>query len=322
MSSELAQISGNIEGSSLHEFETDGLTFEYIRCGNEGDDVLVLLHGFPQDLVTWEPIVRELSQFFRVLLIQQRGYGGGNKPQCVKMYNADHLRSDVIALLNAEGVTTCNLVGHDLGGYVAWSLAHERPDLVEKLVIISMPTLGATINNLLTPQIYKLWYVPAFQIPGFGALLTGVLGGRLGTAALIRLGLPTHVAHRYVANIRRVSTWDPGPFKWYQAYKYSLSEFSRSRFVDSPTLLIWGEDDPIVRQASMEDSTCYVKSSWLLCHIPGEGHWLPEEAPSVLVDLISRFLCGTLQESTEIYTPDGDRVGIHQRQASSSGSAP
>src|SRR6478735_4442340 len=102
--------------------------------------LVVLVHGFPDYWATWKPLMATLSAAgYRTAALDTRGYNLSDKPQGVAAYAMPNLVGDVAAVVAAEGQKNAVVVGHDWGAAIAWQVALNRPDLVNKLVIMAVP---------------------------------------------------------------------------------------------------------------------------------------------------------------------------------------
>jgi pimeloyl-ACP methyl ester carboxylesterase len=104
-----------------------------------GDGPLVLLlHGFPQFWWTWRhQLVALADAGFRAVAMDLRGVGGSDRTP--RGYDPANLALDVTGVIRSLGEPDAALVGHDLGGYLAWTAAAMRPKLVRRLAVASMP---------------------------------------------------------------------------------------------------------------------------------------------------------------------------------------
>src|SRR5262249_57021008 len=109
--------------------EANGLRFEVLEQGT-GDRLALCLHGFPEHAISWRHQIPVLAGMgYRVLAVNQRGYGRTTRPTQVADYAPPHLLGDVTALIEAARGKNVVLIGHDLGAMVAWcvSAPHPRP---------------------------------------------------------------------------------------------------------------------------------------------------------------------------------------------------
>lgn len=123
-----------------------GIALSCRSAGERGRPVLMFLHGFPEAAFAWDALLAHFAQpahgGFRCVAPNLRGYEQSSSPAEVEAYRAKHLVQDIAALIAAECGTQgqlAALVAHDWGGAVAWNLAAERPELLQRLVIVNSP---------------------------------------------------------------------------------------------------------------------------------------------------------------------------------------
>jgi pimeloyl-ACP methyl ester carboxylesterase len=118
--------------------DNDGVKIHYYVAG-EGP-LVVMIHGFPDYWGTWKPLIRTLSRDqYRTVAIDLRGYNLSDKPKGVSNYAMPLLIADIAAVIKAEGRSKAIIIGHDWGAAISWQVAIHRPELVDKLVILSLP---------------------------------------------------------------------------------------------------------------------------------------------------------------------------------------
>jgi pimeloyl-ACP methyl ester carboxylesterase len=116
----------------------NGVKIHYVLQGK--GPLVVLIHGFPDYWATWKPLMAELNKAgYRTAALDTRGYNLSDKPQGVAAYAMPNLIGDVAAVIAAEGEKNAIVVGHDWGAAIAWQTTFFRPDLVNKLVVMSVP---------------------------------------------------------------------------------------------------------------------------------------------------------------------------------------
>ena len=130
----------------------NGLEMAYLDAGR-GDDVVLLLHGFPEIAYSWRRVIPILTQAgYRVIAPDQRGYGettGWPSGYDVDLepYSFKNLVDDALGLLNALNIpSVAAVVGHDFGSPVAAWAALTRPDVFQRLVLMSSPFGVSTTN--------------------------------------------------------------------------------------------------------------------------------------------------------------------------------
>ncbi|MEA2188544.1 MAG: hypothetical protein QOK16_3555, partial [Solirubrobacteraceae bacterium] len=217
------------------------------RLGGDGP-LLLLLHGITNSSASWEPVLPLLERHFTVLAPDLLGHGDSAKPRGdYSLGAAASLMRDLMLVLGFERAT---VAGHSLGGGIAMQMAYQFPERIERLVLVGSGGLGHQVTPLLRavalpgselvlPLLASLPLLSAGA--AIGRWLAGI-GLRVGSdLAEMATGLTTlndiesrrafvHTA-RSVIDIsgQRVSAID----------KLYLAEAV-------PTLLVWGEQDPII----------------------------------------------------------------------------
>lgn len=119
-----------------HTIEANGLRFHYQEWGDtRTKHALVLLHGFGETADAWEDSAIDLAREYRVIAIDQRGYGRSQRANDHDYSRASQVE-DLAAIVEGLGLRSVTLVGHGMGGANALCYAAEHPDTVTALVVI------------------------------------------------------------------------------------------------------------------------------------------------------------------------------------------
>lgn len=121
-----------------HFVQTNGIR---MHVAEQGEGPLVLLaHGFPEGWYSWKHQMAALaSAGYRAVAMDQRGYGGTDKPEEVDAYTIFQLAGDLVELVQALGEKQAVIVGHDWGAPVSWHAAQLRPDIFRAVALMSVP---------------------------------------------------------------------------------------------------------------------------------------------------------------------------------------
>jgi pimeloyl-ACP methyl ester carboxylesterase len=277
----------------------NGLSFRIDECG-EGEDVALLLHGFPENRFAWRAQLEPLAQAgWRVAAPDLRGYGDSDRPKGKEAYALDHLVADVDGLFRSLGARRRLLIGHDWGGLIAWTYAMSADYApLDGLVVMNAPhpAVLRTVMRRSWAQRARSWYAAFFQIPWAPeAILTAggawFVGAAIRGMAVDKSAFPPELLARY-----RASALRPGAMKamidYYRANLGVLADpTGPRRMIEVPTLLIWGEEDRALGLELTEGYEAFVRTLELQ-RLPGTSHWVQQEAPvkvnALLLDWLNR----------------------------------
>lgn len=273
----------------------NGLQLHTVIAGPSDGPLVVLLHGFPENWYAWHAQIKPLVQAgYRVVVPDQRGYNLSDKPAGVHNYSLAALAADIRELIRTFGRERAIIVGHDWGGGVAWQLAIEYPELVEKLIALNSPHPAAFRRELREnpAQQQKSWYVFLFQLPWLPEALLG--HSPLGTANFFfrRNAVNQNAFSSYDLHAMATMLAQPGALtamlNWYRA-AFRRAEQQPGTTVAAPTLIIWGEDD-----VALGKSLTYGLEAWVpnlkIHYLPNCGHWVQTEAPDEVNAQLLEFI--------------------------------
>lgn len=291
----------------MEHFTHDGMTFDVSDSGPTDGEVVVLLHGFPQDRHCWRAVGERLDAHgLRTLAPDQRGYSPGARPAAVSAYAVDRLVGDVIAMLEAAGVERAHVVGHDWGGGVAWALAARHSDRVASLTVLSTPHPAALGAAMVRGQVLRSWYMGVFQLP---ALPEKLLAWRV-RGVLANSGLPRAETDRYAGRFADPASLR-GPVNWYRAAARSRWSGlgSDSGVVTVPTTYVWGERDPYLGRAAAVKTSEFVGDDYRFVRAPA-GHWLPETEPGLVAEEVLARVRGGVADPVFDRLADAEFVAL------------
>jgi pimeloyl-ACP methyl ester carboxylesterase len=265
---------------SGRELEVNGVRLHVVIEGT-GPDVL-LLHGFPDSHVLWRHVLpRLVAAGYRVIAPDLRGFGESEAPAGRAAYRIPALVGDVIGLLDALGIGTARLVGHDWGAVIGWQACLAYPERFVRFAAISVghPTAYATAP---LEQKRKAYYILLFQLVGVAEWLL-----RLGHWRALSAAYPAE-APNWITALSRPGRLTAA-LNYYRANIGRLLRRDRRR-VRLPVMGVWSSRDAALCEAQMTESRHYVDGPWRYERLDGVGHWIPLEAPERLISLLLDFL--------------------------------
>jgi len=240
-----------------------------------------MIHGFPDYWYTWRHQMEGLKDKFQMVAIDQRGYNLSDKPEAVSDYAMRLLAADVVAVIRHLGKDKAIIVGHDWGGAVAWALAINAPQSVEKLIILNLPHPRALARELANnpEQQRNSAYARRFQNEGTEKTLTAE-----SLAAWVK---DADVRRRYVQAFQRSSF--TAMLNYYRAnyprepYQQPTSSVIKVQY---PVLMIHGLKDKALLAPALNDTWDFVQNDFTLTTLPDAGHFVQADA----ADFVTRTM--------------------------------
>lgn len=257
----------------------------YVAAGTEGKPLMLLVHGFPEFWYSWRYQLREFSKEFRVVAIDQRGYGDSDKPSGVSSYKIDKLCQDLKQLIPALGYRDCVLVGHDWGGAVVFNFANKHPEMVKKLIVLNAPHGAVMFKELMTnyKQFFMSWYMFFFQMPYLPEFILqhdccSSLNAMFRDNDKEQLKNCTKEdIEAYKYTFSKKGNGFTGPLNYYRAAM--RGELDKRMFtpIEVPTLIVWGVKDMALNIKLPELSKKYIKDCTIK-YVEEASHWVQMDA--------------------------------------------
>ena len=263
--------------------ETNGIRLHVVQAGPKSGTPVLFLHGFPENWRCWIRQLPALAQAgCRVIIPDQRGYNLSDKPSGIKNYRMEELTQDILGLINALDYEKVNLVGHDFGAVVAWSLGIQNPERLHRLSVLNVPH-PAVMQRFLRrdfEQLRRSWYIFFFQLPWIPEAGMRFQNWRRMVHALQDSGKANTFTADDLTSYKEA--WSqPGAItamlNWYRAAaRYPLLDSERDICVRIPTLMMWGMHDVALTHRMARPSMDYCKDGRLL-FFPEATHWVQRD---------------------------------------------
>lgn len=246
--------------------------------------LVVMIHGFPDYWATWKPLMAELNKAgYRTAALDLRGYNLSDKPQGVAAYAMPNLIGDVAAVIAAEGQKNAIVIGHDWGAAIAWQVTFNRPDMVNKLVIMSVPHPAGMARELATNKAQQEGsnYARDFQKEGSEKALTADGLARWvqdpkekpGYVEAFKRSDFAAMMNYYRANYPRgagAETETPATMQ------------APNQRVKVPVLVIHGVKDTALNAAGHSGTWNYVDADTTIVMAPTAGHFVQHDAEALV----------------------------------------
>ena len=261
----------------------NGVHLRYARNGR-GRPTIVLLHGYGESLIAWRGVFTRLAERADVIALDLPGFGLSDKP--AGGYQTDSIAGRVRAALDSLGVRRAVIVGHSLGGAVASAVAVADPGRVQALVLVDAAIVGSPL---------------AIPERDSASAMSERLRGAIAQYEAVRTRFTSPHDPQWLAETPAALAYLPARDPAYRASASTvLAQFDfawltreRAARLTMPTLLLWGEYDPLfsvaegrrVAQALPGARFEVIERAWHRPH---------EERPEETTAAIQRFLAQSL----------------------------
>ena len=252
-----------------------GVTLHYAEQGDPTGEAIILLHGYSDSWYSFSRVLRLLSTEYHAFALTQRGHGDSDKPQCC--YTPGDFAADVEAFMEAVGIERATIVGASTGALFAQRVALSYPRRVSRLVLIAPQTPANEVLSGLLEEVRALEdpvppeFVRAFQE---STIYQPVPQEFLDTVVSESLKLPARVWRDYLEGAVLSIDHD---------YVLALGE------IDVPTLILWGEQDPLFPREEQERLAAAIPGATLKVY-PETGHAVHWDQPEWVVRDLEAFM--------------------------------
>jgi len=255
---------------------------------------LLLVHGWPQFWYQFRMIMPALARDFFVVAPDQRGIGLSDKPE--GGYDTATLAGDMVALMDALGHPRFALYGTDVGMPIAYAVAADHPDRVDRLVVSEAPLPGVSPSPpLFLPPLLneRLWHLAFNQLPKVNEqLVTGredIFFGAEFDASAGTNKLPADVVRYYIDTLAADADHLRGSFGFYRAIPATSAQNQKrkERRLTLPVLAIGGAEST---GEAPGNTMKLVADDVQTVVLAGSGHWVAEQAPEELLAALTAFL--------------------------------
>ncbi|MEN3972358.1 alpha/beta hydrolase [Sphingomicrobium sp. XHP0235] len=284
----------------------DGITLNVATAGPKDAPPVYLLHGFPESHRTWRALVPLLEDAFRLVMPDQRGFGGSDKPADIEDYRTDKPIADLLQLADHFGHDRFSLVGHDWGGAVAWAAALRGGPHIGKLVAINSPHPLVFQRTLIDDpdQREASQYMRRFRETGMEEQIRA-----MGMETFFDKSFTPHVDLNAIAADERKITIDQwsedgaleGMLAWYRASPILVPEpdergvaypdwvLNGVPTIRIPTLIVWGLKDKALLPCQLDGLDTLI-DDLTIERVEGAGHFVPWEKPEPVAAALRDFL--------------------------------
>ncbi len=274
-----------------HFADNNGVKIHYVTLGS--GPLIIMLHGFPDYWYTWRNQMIGLSKNYTIAAIDLRGYNKSDKPEGEENYSMKYLIQDVISVIKNIGFDKAIIIGHDWGGAIAWQIAMNAPQFVNKLIILSTPhPLGLFrefSNNREQQKNSK--YAEDYQKENADKELTPE---SLASWVNDEAAKPCYIEAFKNSSIKAMLNYYKASFPKKAENKNvkptAVTTNRKQKLVECPTLAIFGKKDKALLPAGWNSTWDWINNNFTLVSIPDAGHFILQDADDYIMKIIIAWL--------------------------------
>jgi haloacetate dehalogenase len=292
-----------MDGFTSAEVQT-GETSIFVRSHGSGPPLL-LLHGFPQTHLMWRDVAPLLARNFTVVCADLRGYGRSGCPVSTPdhaPYAKRAMAQDMVTVMEQLGFSRFGVAGHDRGGRVAYRMAFDHPNRIDRLAVLDVLPTETVWDRADAKFALAFWPWSLLAQPEplperilaatSEAIVDNALGGwgsppavfpaEIRAAYIQALRDPTH-AHAICEEYRAAATIDR---------EHDQADRSGARRIACPLLVLWSALGALETWYVEESGPIALWQAWsddVQGHPLNAGHFFPEEVPEQTAEALNRF---------------------------------
>ena len=284
---ERAELEKRYVASSPQMLDVNGLKVHYKETGPQAAPALLLMHGFGSSLQAWDDWSLKLEQKYRVIRLDLPGFGlTGASP--ANDYSEEKDLAILTHFADKLGLEKFSIIGHSMGGKMAWTLAASQPERVQALVLMAPDGF---------PEAKDIGTKP-YEVPAVMGLIKYFL-----PKYLVRKSIEPAFAEADALSDARVNRY----YDMLRAPGVRAAILERSnqtiytdpvprlKAIKAPTLLIWGEQDQMIPSTNAKSYASVLSNSTTVL-VPKLGHLLQEEQPEKGLTAVMQFLDSHLKK--------------------------
>jgi pimeloyl-ACP methyl ester carboxylesterase len=243
---------------------------------------VVLLHGFLSSTFSYRQLIPLLIKDFNVISIDLPPFGKSGKTRDYSYSHQNHANS-IIRLLQHLGKENIIIIGHSMGGQVALNVCYQKPDMVEKAILLCS---SGYLKRSKTPLILTS-YIPFFHLYVKRWLARSGVEKNLRNVVHDHNRIDHVMINGYLQPFIENNEIFKGLTKMIRDREGDLTPEQLHK-ITTPCLLIWGEHDRVVSVETGKRLSKDLKNSKLII-LKDTGHLVPEERPEEVYQHILEF---------------------------------
>jgi haloacetate dehalogenase len=277
----------------------------FVRYAGHGP-ALLLLHGFPETHIMWRDVAPGLTADFSVVSADLRGYGASGKPSSAPNhapYSKRAMACDMVQMMKILGFDRFSVAGHDRGGRVAYRLALDHADCLERLALFDVIPTWDAFNRADARFALDFWpwSLLAQPLPLPEALISGapeaIINNALGEWGSDPSVFPAHVREQYVNALRSPEAVHAICEEYRAAATldraHDDADRKEARVIECPVLALWSENGALDVWYQDSGGPLSILNQWA-SNVRGRpmrgGHFFPEQNSAETITALREFM--------------------------------
>jgi pimeloyl-ACP methyl ester carboxylesterase len=282
----------HVDGVEHRFVEANGIRIHVAEAGPADAPTVLCLHGWPQHWYMWRRVIEALRGDHRVLAPDLRGFGWTEAPG--HGYDGETFAADQVALLDALGIQSAHVIGHDWGGWTAILLGILHPERMERIVMCNTLHPWPRLSPGVAAESWRSWYTWVIATPGLGRRLLEQrwIARRFLGSGNVGMPFSNDEVELYAESFREPARADAivHLYRYYQrALREVVSGRWRSQRLAAPTLLLFGERDRYISPKLLRGYEHHADEMRVEL-VPDAGHFIVDEKPDLVIERIRAWL--------------------------------
>lgn len=260
----------------------------HVPANQPGADIALFLHGCPDAPSIWRKQFDHFGGRYEIVAPFARGLDPSEPSEDRSRYGLDSIAHDLMEILrrvDSEQSKKVTLIAHDLGGPQAWRLAPLLGDRLEAMILINAPAISQMAQRYRNPrQLWKSWYVGAFQLPGVAERLIGRDEAKWVRSAYQKGGFTEEEASLLEG---RILPFLPHYRSYFRSIPKEVGKRGKTK-VQAPVLSLWGDEDAFLEPATRGELESLAERFEI--EILDGNHWIQFQQADRINSLIDRYL--------------------------------
>ena len=266
----------------------------HLMEAGKGPPVL-MLHGWPQHAWCWRKVIPLLASNHRLICPDLRGFGWSGAPGTG--YDAETFGADALALMDALSLERAHVIAHDWGGFAAFVMALQRPERVDRMVVLNTVPPWVQPSPALLPALARIWYVAVLAIAGEKLVLSQP--ERMAESFRRDLVDPDAItpddALAYARRLARPQSAHATKLLYRSYLRTAVEGVLRPKYdnlrLTRPTRFLFGTNDAAISPALLRGMEDHADDLQLEL-VDGSGHFIAEERPELVADRARTLFAG------------------------------